>query len=150
MDTQEIIRFIDIKIRGLLKFFYSWLTNEGEPLGYILGVIHISFCITLVLMVIISHTLYPAFWLQCVVFGIVLIIWLQHILLKVCVIFTAEFELTQKDPPFYTLIKFFTNLDPTDWVIHFMVAETIAVGCLALSLSSRISLMVHEFYKIEL
>lgn len=151
IQENSITKHLEKVIIDLITFLYGWAVNENTLiLGYILGVIHVSFCITLILMVIISHTLYPAFWLQCVIFGIVLIIWLQHIFLKVCVIFITEFKLTQNDPPFYTLIKFFTNLDPTDWAIHFMVAETTAVGILALSLISRISLMLYKFYNIEL
>lgn len=126
------------------------MSRDLEVLGYILGVVHVTICISIILMVIISHTLYPAFWLQCVMFAVVFAIWLQHIFLKICVVFAAEYNLTKNEPPFYTLIKFFTNLSPTDWTIHFMVAETTAVGMLALSLMSRISLMIHRIYNIEI
>ena len=126
------------------------MTKDLEVLGYILGVIHVTVCISIILMVIISHTVYPAFWLQCLMFAVVFAIWLQHIFLKICVVFAAEYNLTKNEPPFYTLIKFFTNLSLTDWTIHFMVAETTAVGMLALSLMSRISLMIHQIYKIEI
>ena len=126
------------------------MTNELEPLGYILGVIHLAVCVTIILMIIVSHTIYPALWLQSVMFVIVFIIWIQHIFLKICVVFAAEYVLTKSDSPFYILVNFFTSLNPQDWTIHFMVAETTAVCMLALSLISRFSLSIHEFYKIEL
>lgn len=126
------------------------MSKDLEVLGYILGVIHLTVCICIILMIIISHTLYPAFWLQCVMFVIVFVIWLQHILLKVCVVFVAEYKLTKDVPPFYTLITAVTNLDPRDWTIHFMAAETMALGILGLEIISNLSLMAHRFYKIEL
>lgn len=150
MQMEKIKDYLEKRIIFLLKILYSWMTKDLEVLGYILGVIHVTVCISIILMVIISHTLYPAFWLQCLMFVIAFSIWLQHIFLKICVVFAAEYNLTKNDPPFYTLIKFFTNLDPQDWTVHFMVAETMAVGMLALSLMSRISLMIHQIYKIEI
>jgi hypothetical protein len=150
MNVEKIIKNIESQFIFLITFMYGWFTSEGEVLGYILGVIHVVFCITLILLSVVSHTIYPAFWLQAVVFITFLLIWIQHIFLKVCVIFTTEYQLTKNQPPFYTLIHFFTNLSPTDWAIHFMVAETVAVGCLGLSLIGRISLMIHQFYNIEL
>ena len=147
---EKIKNYFEQRIIFLFKILYGWMTKDLEVLGYILGVVHVTICIAIILMVIISHTLYPAFWLQCVMFVIAFIIWLQHIVLKICVVFTAEHLLTKSESPFFTLIKFFTNLDPQDWTIHFMVAETMGVAMLALSLISRISLSIHEFYKIEI
>jgi len=147
---EKMKEYLKQRIIFLLKILYSWMTKDLEVLGYILGVIHITICISIILMVIISHTLYPAFWLQCVMFLIVFVIWLQHIFLKVCVVFAAEYLLTKSESPFFTLINYFTSLDPQDWTIHFMVAETMAVCMLALSLTSRLSLSIHKFYKIEM
>jgi hypothetical protein len=147
---EKIKEYLKQRIIFLLKILYSWMTNELEPLGYILGVIHIAVCVTIILMVIVSHTLYPAFWLQCVMFVIVFIIWLQHIFLKICVVFAAEYVLTKSESPLYTLINFFTSLEPQDWTIHFMVAETMAVCMLGLSLIGRFSLAIHEIYKIQM
>jgi len=147
---EKIKNYFEQRIIFLLKILYSWMSEDLEVLGYILGVVHVTISISIILMVILSHTLYPAFWLQCVMFVIVTVCWLQHIFLKVCVVITAEYILTKSESPFYTLITFFTNLSPSDWTINFLVAETTLVAMLALSLISRISLSIHEFYKIEL
>jgi hypothetical protein len=150
MEVEKVKKYLEEKTIGLIKFLYSWITTEGEPLGYILGVCHITICLSLGFMVIISYTLYPALWLQCVIFVLLFIIWLQHIFLKICVSVAAEYVLTKSESPFYTFINLFTSLDPQDWTIHFMVAETAIVGCLFLSLSSRFSLMAYKFYNIEM
>jgi len=144
MIIENTIRSFEEKIRRLVTFLYSWLTNEGEPLGYILGVCHITICVSLIFMIIISHTLYPAFWLQCVVFVFIFIIWIQHIFLKVCVVILAEYSLTKNESPFYKLITAFTTLNPQDWTIHFMVAETITVICLTLEITST---LINYFYR---
>ena len=142
---EKIKDYLEQRIIFLLKILFSWMTKDLEVLGYILGVIHVTVCISIIFMVIISHTLYPAFWLQCVMFAIVFVIWLQHIFLKVCVVILAEYSLTKNESPFYKLIATFTCLNPQDWTIHFMVAETIAVGCLGLEI---VSILINYFYGI--
>lgn len=150
MNVENTISFLEEKTRTLVTFLYGWITTEGEPLGYILGVIHVTFCISLAFMIIISHTLYPALWLQCILFIIFFAIWLQHIFLKVCVFFITEENLTKTIPPFYMFIKFLTNLDQKDWVVPFMAGESVAILCFFLSLCSQFSLMLYKFYNIEM
>jgi len=141
---ERIKNYFEQKIIFLLKFLYSWMSTDLEILGYILGIIHVIGSVSIIVMAIVSHTLYPAFWLKCVMFAILFVIWLQHILLKICIVFTTEYILTKSEAPFYTLINFFTNLNTKDWVSHFIVAETMAVGCFGLEI---LSVLITYFYR---
>jgi hypothetical protein len=136
--------------RELITFLYSWLSTDGEVLGYILGVCHVMICVSVGVCSIISHTLYPVTWLQILVFVFLVIVWLQHIFLKVCVVFVAEHKLTNKDPPFYEIIRDIFHIDPTQFTIHFIIAETIAVGCFGLELISKLSIYIYSINNIQL
>jgi len=137
IDKEKIINSLDTNLRKLVFLLYSWLTSDGEVLGYILGVWHIMVCVTIFACIILSHTIYPAFWFQCLIFIFTLIIWIQHILLHVCVVFTAEKTLTNKEPPFYTIFRNLTNLHMDKYQTHFIVGETVGVGCFGLEIISR-------------
>lgn len=137
-------------LRELVAFLYSWLTTEGEVLGYILGVWHFMGSMTIFTCGIISHTLYPVTWFQLVVFFLLVVIWLQHIFLQVCVFFIAERKLTNKEPPFYEIIRDIFHVEPEQFTIHFVVAETVAVSCFGLELISKLSVLLYEYYDVSL
>jgi hypothetical protein len=136
--------------RNIIRFLYGWLTTDGEVLGYILGVVHFVISMTIIAMVIISHTLYPSFWFQLGVFICLFVIWLQHIFLKVCIAIVAEKNFTNHEPPFYKIIRDVLGINPDDFTTYFVIAETMAVGCFGLELLARISVFIHEFYDIYL
>lgn len=127
-------------LKRLITFSYRWLTNEGEALGYILGFTHFMLFVFLILSVVASHTIYPNFWLQFGLFCIVFIVWLQHVCLKVCVSIIAEKDLTKNTSPFHELFENVFQISTNDFTTYFVVAETVAVGCLGLELISRISM----------
>ena len=54
-----IIEKLHFFLTWFITFFFQWLTNEGEILGYILGSIHILFAVSLLSLVFISHTIFP-------------------------------------------------------------------------------------------
>ena len=136
--------------RQLISFLYSWISTDGEVLGYILGVVHFVVSITIIAMVIVSHTLYPVFFFQVGVFLCLLLIWLQHIFLKVCISIVAEQKLTNQEPPFYKIIRDVLGISPSEFTTYFVIAETIAVGCFGLEIISKISVYIYEFYGIHL
>jgi len=136
--------------RNIITFLYSWISTDGEILGYILGVVHITLCTALGIMIIVSHTLYPVFWLQLLVFFFLFITWLQHLFLQVCILFLAEKTLTNNEPPFYTIVREVLGINIEDFIKYFFIAETSVVGCLGLELISKISVYIHEFYGMNL
>jgi hypothetical protein len=138
IDKDSIIQTSVDYLKRAITFCYKWLTNEGEALGYILGHIHFMLFSMLVTLVILSHTVYPNFWLQLALFCVIFIVWAQHIFLKVCVSIVAEQELTQKRSPFHELLENVFQISTDDFINYFVVTETTALGCLGLELISRV------------
>ena len=133
-------------LKQTIRFLYKWLTTDGEALGYILGHIHFMLFVCLLFLVVVSHTLYPSFWLQVIIFVIILIIWMQHIFLKVCISTVAENDLTNNSAPFHQLVETILNIPADDFINHLIVAETVALGCFGLELISRISMFLHDWH----
>jgi len=137
-------------LRELVTFLYSWLSTDGEVLGYILGVCHFVISMTISVMVLAAHTVYPVLWFQILVFGLLLIIWMQHVFFKVCISIVAEQKLTNNEPPFFQIIRDILHIQPTEFVNYFLVAETVWVGCFSLELLSKLSVFLYEYYDVKL
>ena len=147
---KSVVEKLETYTRNAIGFLYGWLTTDGEVLGYILGVVHFVVSMTVIAMVLISHTLYPSFIFQLCVFSCLFVIWIQHIFLKVCISIVAEQKLTNNEPPFYKLIRDVLGINPDEFTTYFVIAETVVVGCFGLELVSRLSVYLHEFYGIYL
>jgi hypothetical protein len=142
VNRKAIIEKMALFLNNTVSFLYQWLTTDGEILGYILGIIHITSSIFIFICIIVSHTIYPVFWLQCVIFICLFLIWIQHIVLKVCVVIVAEMNLTQNRSPYYEIVGEFLhkifNIKLTDFITYLIVAETVWVGCFGLEIISKI------------
>jgi len=149
-NKEKTIEYLESSFRNLVRFLYQWISTDGEILGYILGIWHLLVCITIGICIIISHTVYPKFWFQFIVFIFMFSIWIQHIFLHVCVVFVAEMNLTNNEPPFFTIIHDITSLNLNDYITHFIVAETVGVGCFFLEILGKISIYIHKYYNIRL
>jgi len=150
IDKEKTINYLVSQFRDVVRFLYQWISSDGEVLGYILGIWHVMVCITIFICILISHTIYPSFWFQFIVFISMFTIWIQHIFLQVCVVFVAEMSLTHNEPPFYTIIRDTTTLNPEECTLYFLLAETIGVGCFFLEVIGKISLYIHEYYDVKL
>jgi hypothetical protein len=139
-DKNIVIETLERHLRSMTVFAYKWLTTEAEALGYILGSLHFMTSVFLFLLVIVSHTIYPAFWLQGVVFFFLLIIWMQHVFLKVCISIIAEKKLTNNISPFYKLVEDLLGVSSHEFGNYLVTAETVALGCFGLELLSRSSI----------
>jgi hypothetical protein len=139
-DKEAYIESSAVFLKQLIAFLYKWLTIEGEGLGYILACIHFILFTSTSLMVVVSHILYPNFWLQLFMFCVMFTIWIQHFFLKVCVSIVAEQEFLQAPSPFYTLVEDILHISTSDFVNYYIVAETTALVCMALGLISRVSI----------
>jgi hypothetical protein len=83
------------------------------------------------------------------VFICIVIIWLQHVFLKVCISIVAEKELTKMYAPsvplFEIFLKYF-NLTFEDFTSYFLTAETVCVAMFGLEIMSRILLLLYDVY----
>jgi hypothetical protein len=72
------------------RFIYKWITDKDEILGEIVYTLHIFGFWTVMVLVVISHTVYPVFWLQFMIFSFICLVWLQHVVLRTCVLTSIE------------------------------------------------------------
>jgi hypothetical protein len=73
-----------------------WETDD-ERKGRILRAIHHALVYALLTMVVVAHTLYPAFWLQTVLLFVCGTICVQHVLTNGCVLSKVENRLMKND-----------------------------------------------------
>jgi len=66
-----------------------WESDEKKR-GRIVRALHHFLSYGLITMIIVCHTIYPAFWLQTVILVICILVWIQHILTGGCVISKIE------------------------------------------------------------
>lgn len=122
--------------------FYSWFFTKGEILGYILAVFHFMMSAGLITLILISHTVYPSFWLKLFVFVCLLLIWLQHVVLDICIVTVWESQLTTGETtPFHRIVKDILsmfNLTLDDYDSYLIITESVAVACFALELVSHV------------
>lgn len=90
---QVIIEYLE----KALRWSYRWLSNNDEILGKVLYTLHILSLLVIMVMIFVSHVIYPVIWLQVLVFSVVFIIWLQHVLLHSCVCSSLERKLMGGD-----------------------------------------------------
>jgi hypothetical protein len=145
-----IIQKLEQYSRSAVSFLYRWVTTDGEILGYILSVVHFLLVCALAVAFVISHTVYPSFWFQCLLYSILLLIWLQHVFLKACFLMVAEKNFTQTVSPFYTLSKDILGIPTDDIITYFLIAETVAVICFGLEISRSSSLWLYSSFNISM
>lgn len=77
-------------LESFFRFAYKWVTDKDEVLGEIVYTLHIFGFWTVMLLVFISHTIYPVFWFQAIIFSFICLVWLQHVVLRTCVLTSIE------------------------------------------------------------
>jgi hypothetical protein len=142
MKREELVDMFERWMRRFITVSYTWLTTDGEVLGYILAVLHFMISGMFYMLILISHTIYPSFGLQILVFVCVFIIWIQHVFLQVCISTIAEERFTNMFAPSVTFFNAILSLFGLKFSFHeygtyFMIAETVTVGFLGLELVSR-------------
>lgn len=153
IDRNKTIETLETSIRKLISFLYAWLTTDGEVLGYILAVIHFMISALFYILIVISHTIYPSFSFQIFVFICVLLIWIHHIVLKVCISVVAEKNLTNTIAPSTRLFKVvldFFSISIESFTNYFVLVETTVVGMLCFEIISRYSNYLHKLYDIAM
>lgn len=131
-----------------VTFLYKWLTTDAEILGYILAVLHCLISITLILCIIFSHTIYPTLGFKLATYICMLLVWLQHIFLNVCIFTVAEISLIKIDTPsnLYLSHVFSVILGTslTEAMTRLIMGETIAVSCFTLEMLSILMNYIYD------
>jgi hypothetical protein len=89
----SVRRVITDYVEKWLRFVYKWITDKDEVLGEIVYMLHMFGFWTLIVLIIISHTFYPVFWFQFLIFSFVCLVWVQHLILNTCVLTSIERKL---------------------------------------------------------
>jgi hypothetical protein len=148
MNKQEIIDYLEHFLRTLIGFLYKWLTTDGEALGYIVVIIHILLSITTFFCFIYCHTIYPIWQFKLGVFICMLIVWLQHIFLNVCIFTVSELKLTNGTfSSNIHLSYFYSKLLGTkveDTMSLLVLCEFTTLTCFSLELISELSLNLYK------
>jgi hypothetical protein len=140
IDTGKTIQSLETIWIRVINFIYGWWVKEAEAIGYIVGVIHILFASVIFILIILSHTVYNEFWLQCVVFVCLTLVVIQHIVLKVCIMTVAEENLTHQKALFLDVLDSYlsvVNITTDQFMIYFVLSESVAACFLGLELISR-------------
>jgi hypothetical protein len=154
MNREEVIDFLEKNVRFITRFLFQWISNDGEVIAYVLAVIHILLVFGSSVSMFLAHTIYPAFWFQCFMTVGLIVVWLQHVTLKVCVLTVSEEKLTKSFSPSIPLITMFWSYifqtDIQNALTTLVIAETVAVGCFSLQLVGRYISYLYEVYNIKL
>lgn len=139
INNDKIVQSLELFFRRLIHFLYNWFTTDGEVLGYILGIWHFVFMIVILIFVILSHTFYTNIWCKLFVLFLITLIWIQHIVLNVCVVIVAEQKLTNSISPYFYLLKTLLNIDYSTLAAYTVIIETTAILCFSLEIISILS-----------
>jgi len=109
---------------------------EEDPVrkGKIVRYIHDFMSNALIILIVISHTLYPAFWLQTVVLFITVLVWLQHVACNGCIVSKVEQKLIGDTRSFATPILEVYHIEPTKELTNALVILGSSVSVFFLSL----------------
>jgi hypothetical protein len=149
--NEEIIDSLKNKTVLFIRYIYGWISKDDEFLGHVLGVSHFIISATFYLLIIVCHVIYPSVYFQIFIFICLLIIWLQHILFKVCISILAEKHLTKVEAPslhFFKIVLEWFGITLDDFLNYFIAAETTAISMFGLELLSKLSVYLYEKYNI--
>jgi hypothetical protein len=135
------------KVEASFRFLYKWITDKDEILGEIIYMLHMFGFWTMMTLLILSHTVYPIFWFQFMIFLFVCIIWIQHVILQTCVLTSIERRLL--GPNSHTMIDSLLTIfnipvqKETRMGVTLMLS-TVGVMFLGLELTARSSMYCRE------
>lgn len=153
LDKTQIQESLELFLTKLLYYIYSWLSNDGEVIGYVIGVFHVLIATSIPIIIFISHMIYPNFWLKLFNFVCLFIIFIQHIVFNVCLLIPMEERLTKQQTIFYPLLE--KMLEPigisiNQFITYLVISEGTAVICFGLELLSHVSRFVYTYYGIDI
>lgn len=110
--------------------------EDKKRKGRIVRAVHHFLSYAILILVIISHTLYPAFWLQTSLLFLYGLIWIHHVLTNGCVVSKVEQKLLGDESSF---------IDPFLDIVHVDIPNESKPGILILGSTLVISMMALEW-----
>lgn len=127
-------------LEKIVRVAYGWIDDSNEVLGEIVYTLHLFGFYTLLVLIVVSHLVYPVFWFQLCVFITLFLIWIQHILLKTCIFTSLERRLLGNKHPLMidTILTIFDlSIDKNTRMGVTLLLSTMGVIFLGLELVAR-------------
>ncbi len=123
----------------LVHRVFFWETDDAKK-GRIVRALHHGFMFALATMIVVTHTVYPAFWLQTSVLGCCLLVWIQHVLTNGCVVSRVEQKLIGDEVSFVDPFLDLFHIEATEASKHGIVilGSTVFVSLLSLEWFARV------------
>ena len=130
---------------------FFWESDNAKK-GRIVRAIHHAGVFALGTMIIVSHTVYPAFWLQTLLLGFCLMVWAQHVLTNGCVISKVEQKLIGDEASFLDPFLDLFNIEATEQSKRgiLILGSTIVVSLLSLEWVSRVFHKIIPFVRAQI
>jgi hypothetical protein len=140
INKEKLRKSIEDFLIGLVRYTYSWLSNDGEILGYIIGVYHILIAFCILIMIFVTHTIYPNVWLKLYILICLGIIFAQHVFFEVCLLIPIEENLTKQKTIFYPFLEKCLkpfHITVEQFILYLVISEGTAIACFSLELLSE-------------
>jgi hypothetical protein len=113
-----------------------WETDDTRK-GKIVRALHHFGTYALITLIVVSHTIYPAFWLQTLLYFFCVMVWMQHVLTNGCVISKVEQKLLGDKESF---------IDPYLELFHIEATDDSKSGLLTLGSTIAVLMMTLEWF----
>lgn len=123
-----------------------WESNDAKK-GRILRTLHHATVYAIGTLIIVSHTIYPAFWLQTVILGFYALVWIHHILTRGCVASKVEQKLIKDESSFLDPFLDLYGIEATEYSKQgiLMLGSSLLMFLMSLEWISRVSHKVIPF-----
>lgn len=130
----------------LVHRIFFWETDNKKK-GRILRAFHHFLSYSLLTLIVISHTIYPSFWLQTLLLFVCALVWMHHIATRGCVISKVEQKLLEDSQSFLDPFLELCDIEATEYSKQgiLMLGSTLGVGILALEWFGRLH---HKLFSI--
>lgn len=125
---------------------FFWESDDKKK-GRILRAFHHFLSYALLTLIVIAHTIYPAFWLQTVLLAISSAVWIHHIATRGCVVSKVEQKLLGDSQSFLDPFLELFDIEATERSKQgiLMLGSTLGVSILGLEWMSRVH---HKVFSI--
>jgi hypothetical protein len=91
-EKTRLTRFRE-KLHSLTEFLFRWIffwESDEKKLGHLIRFVHHSLIYITLMMYMVIHTFVPSYFLFCIFYGWILLVWLQHIVVGDCIFSVLE------------------------------------------------------------
>jgi len=149
-DTSWIQDYLLDILEPLSKKVFFW-ENEPVRIGKLIRFTHHSIVYFIGVLIIVSHTIYPSYFLLCFVYILCLLIWIQHITTGGCLSSKLEQKLIGDSSSFVDPILEVFNIPITPQSTSGIVVmgSTLVIFMMSLELCARTVLNIKSYFSFR-